>query len=211
MITRAAEEKLSAVDLSHATALLDLERRLREAPSTAGMRGVWFAMTADYMRRQGPAVDVAWRSAVRVSPRTIFRMYSLREYMNELAFAAAILEPSNPLEGLRAIWRNTPRYYTSSVIGRSCLRLLRPEPLAAWRWCEHHREHFCHYGSWRLEIRNDSYVIMHYFNEYLWIDGAHHGGAEALLEACGVDGSAEPEVTSRSSGRMHVRWKPPMH
>ena len=211
MSTQIEFDTPSAVDLARALERLDLDLRLREAPSMASMRGVWFAMTADYMRRQGPAVDVAWRTAVRVLPRTIFRMYSLREYMNELAFAAAILEPSNPREGLRAIWRNTPRYYTSSVIGRSCMRLLRPDPLAAWRWCERHREHFCNYGSWRLEVRGDSYVIMHHFDEYVWLDGAHRGGAEALLQACGVEGSTELEVTSRYSGRMHVRWKPPTH
>lgn len=199
------------VDLPQATALLDLDRRLRETPEQAKVRGIWFAMTADYMGRQGPAVDAAWRAAVTVPSRTIFRMYSLREYMQEVAMAAAVLDASDPLEALRIIWRNTPRYYTSSVIGRSCLRLLRPEPLAAWRWCERHRDHFCDYGSWRLEVRSADYVIMHYFDEYLWIDGAHRGGAESLLEACGVEGNAEPEVISPYSGRMHVRWKLTKH
>jgi uncharacterized protein (TIGR02265 family) len=199
------------VDLPQAVAQLDLDRRLRETPPNAQTRGVWFAMTADYMRRQGPAVDAAWRAAVKVPSRTIFRMYSLREYMQEVAMAAAVLDPSDPLGAMRVIWRNTPRYYTSSVIGRSCLRLLRPEPLAAWRWCERHREHFCNYGSWRLEVRGSDHVIMHYFDEYLWIDGAHHGGAESLLEACGVEGNAEPEVISPYSGRMHVRWKLTKH
>ena len=211
MITEGSQQAHTTVDLSPAIAALDLERRLRETPAAAGMRGIWFTMTADYMRRLGPAVDLAWRAAVRVPSRTIFRMYSLREYLNEVAFAAAILEPFNPVEGLRAIWRNTPRHYTSSAIGRSCLRFLRPEPLPAWRWCERHREHFCNYGAWRLEVRSDDYVIMHYFDEYTWIEGAHRGGAEALLEACGVEGSAEPELTSRYAGRMHVRWKAPRH
>jgi uncharacterized protein (TIGR02265 family) len=201
----------AVVDLAEVTALLDLDRRLRETPASAGIRGIWFAMTADYMRRQGQAVEAAWRAAVRVIPRTIFRMFPLRDYLRELAFASAVLDPNNPIEAMRAIWRNTPRYYTSSVIGRSCLRLLRPEPLAAWRWCERHREHFCNYGSWRLEVRGADYIIMHYFDEYLWLEGAHRGGAESLLEACGVEGSVDPEVISRSAGRMHVRWKLTKH
>jgi len=199
------------VDLSEATAPLELDRRLSETPANAGTRGIWFTMTADYMRRQGPAVDAAWRAAVPVIPRTIFRMFPLRDYLRELAFAAAVLNPARPLEAMRIIWRDTPKYYTSSAIGRSCLRLLRPEPLAAFRWCERHREHFCNYGSWRLEPRGADYLILHYFDEYLWIDGAHRGGAESLLEACGVEGSAEPEMLSRYSGRMHVRWKLTRH
>jgi uncharacterized protein (TIGR02265 family) len=204
-------QHVESVDLAQATALLDLDRRLRETPESAQTRGVWFAMTADYMRRQGTAIDTAWRAIVRVAPRTIFRMYPLREYMHEVAFAAAVLNPSDPLEAMRRIWRDTPRYYTSSVIGRSCLRFLRPEPLPGWRWLERHREHFCNYGSWRLEVRGADYVIMHYFDEYLWIDGAHRGGAESLLEACGVEGGAEPELISPYSGRMHVRWKLTKH
>lgn len=199
------------VDLTEATAPLDLDRRLREAPLNAGLRGIWFTMTADYMRRQGPAVDAAWRAAVPVIPRTIFRMFPVRDYLRELAFAAAVLNPAHPLEAIRVIWRETPRYYTSSAIGRSCLRLLRPEPLAAFQWCQRHRDHFCSYGSWRLEPRGADYLILHYFDEYIWIEGAHQGGAESLLEACGVEGTAEPEVLSPYSGRMHVRWKLTRH
>jgi uncharacterized protein (TIGR02265 family) len=199
------------VDVPHATALLDLDRRLRETPEHAQVRGIWFGMTADYMCRQGSAVDAAWRALVNVPSRTIFRNYSVREYLQELAMAAAVLDPSNPYDAMRMIWRNTPRYWTSSIIGRSLVRLLHPDPLSAWRWCERHREHFCNYGSWRLEVRSADYAIMHYFDEYIWIDGAHRGGAESLLDACGVEGTVEPEVISPYSGRMHVRWKLTKH
>jgi hypothetical protein len=48
---------------------------------------------------------------------------------------------------------------------------------------------------------------MHVNDEYIWIDSAHRGGAEAMLDTCGVKGSVEAELLSEFDGRLHIRWQ----
>lgn len=193
------------LDLQAARRALELEGRLRSVPASAEVRGVWFRMHADAVARLGAPALATWRNAARPRSRWFFRMYSVREYLEELAVTAAIVDPSDPREGVRAIWRGAtsqaPLFHVTSY-----REMLRPDPVAALRWLERHRDIFCSYGRWHLEERSRGYVVMHFFDEYIWIDTAHRGGMEGFLEACGVDGRVEPDLDSAFSGRLHVTW-----
>jgi hypothetical protein len=56
-------------------------------------------------------------------------------------------------------------------------------------------------------MRGPGNAVLHMFDEYTWIEGAHRGGCEGLLIACGVEGSVEADLDSRFNGRLHVRWR----
>jgi uncharacterized protein (TIGR02265 family) len=188
---------------------LDLSQRVHDAPSEATVRGVWFGMIADHVRDLGAADLLALRSAVPRRTRVPFLQYSLREYLEELAIAGGIIAPNNPIEGIRAIWRDATMGYTRTAFGRSLVRLLRYDPSRYMTWMVNHRDHFCNYGNWSISKPEPHYVVMYLQSEYIWIDSAHRGGAEGLLDAFGVQGTVEPELTNGPyEGRLHIRWRP---
>ena len=198
----------SAIDLQHVRLALGVDQRIADTPAEASTRGVWFLTTSRHVARLGRAEHVAWRSATGARTRIPFRMYPVRQYIEELAIAAALTNPDDPAGAIRTIWRGAVPTYVSSPFGRSLVRLLRPNPLRFVRWLADHRDHFCDYGNWHLVERGDGYVTMEIENEWVWIETAHRGGAEGMLAACGVEGSVESELLTPYSGRLHIRWVP---
>jgi uncharacterized protein (TIGR02265 family) len=196
-----------SLDLVHARSVLGLPERLSASPPWAQVRGFLFKMTADAVERQGRAAVEMQRKLLPAPSRWFFRMYSVREYLEELAAAAAVVDPKDPASALRHIWARTPGYAPLFNASRF-LGLLGADVTSVAGWLEGHRSLFANYGRWRLERRSTSYFIMHYFEECIWIDSAHRGGMEGILDACGVKGSVEVELDSPFEGRLHVRWHP---
>ncbi len=200
---------LGIVDLAGARDALGLSDRLAAASASATVRGVWFSMLADHMKRMDAASRQAFARTVPARRRSAFGHYSLREYLNELAVAGTLTSPRDPGAGIRQIWRGVAGAYTSTPFGRSLLRLLRPDPARFVCWLVDHRDHFCNYGSWKITRREDNYILMDIEDETIWIEHAHRGGAEGTLLACGVDGTVEAELSDRPyGGRLHIRWSP---
>ncbi len=202
----AVHERLATVDLGKARATLDLDSRLRLLPAHASVRGFYFKQTADELARRGPATVAAHRRLSPVKSTWFFRMYAIRDYLEDLASAAAVLAPDDPPSAIRAIWANGPRYAPLFNASRF-LGLLGTDVTAVAAWLETHRHFFANYGRWRLERREPGYFIMHYFDECIWIDSAHRGGMEGLLEACRVTGTVDVDLDTPLSGRLHVRWQ----
>ena len=196
------------MDLEKMRAVLGVAQRVADTPPSASTRGVWFLTTSRHMARLGRGELVAWREATGARTRTPFRMYPVREYIEELAVAAAITNPEDPATAIREIWRGAVPVYMGSAFGRSLVRLIRPNPLRFVRWLADHRDHFCDYGKWRLVEHGTGYVTMEIEDEWVWIETAHRGGAEGMLAACGVEGSVEPELITPYTGRLHIRWTP---
>lgn len=199
---------ITAINLEQVRVVLGVDQRIADTPPTASTRGVWFLTTSRHVARLGKADFTAWRSVTGARTRIPFRMYPVRQYIEELAVAAALTNPDDPAAAIRSIWRGAVPTYVDSPFGRSLLRLIRPNPLRFVRWLADHRDHFCDYGKWHLIERGTGYVTMEIADEYVWIETAHRGGAEGMLPACGVDGSVEPELVTPYSGRLHIRWTP---
>lgn len=202
---------LTTVDFEQTRETLGLPDRIASVPADAAVRGVWFSMHSKYVSRLGKGESEALKSAVQKRARIPFRMYPLTEYLEELAVAAAIVDPTDPAQGLRNIWRGAAPTYLATPFGRSLLSLLGLEPGRYMRWLSTHRDHFCTYGTWWLEEHGPGYVTMEIVDEYIWIESAHRGGAEGVLRTFGVEGSVEPELVSPYSGRLHIRWSVPVH
>jgi uncharacterized protein (TIGR02265 family) len=199
---------VGAIDLRAARDRLDVARRVRDIPDGASVRGVWFAMVTDYVKDMGRSELVAFRAAVPTRRRLPFLSYPLREYVEELAVAAAIANAKDPCEGMRRIWKSSAPSYLSTPFGRSLLRLVLPSPLQYLKWLVDHRDHFCNYGKWTLVAHSEGYATMEMEDEYIWLDYAHRGGAESVLGVFGMRGSVEPEMRGPYSGALHVRWEP---
>jgi hypothetical protein len=195
------------VDVERVRRALDLDRRLTQIPQRAQVRGFYFKQTADAVARQGRSAVAVYRSLSPVKSTWFFRMYSVREYLEDAAAGAAAIDPNDPHGALRSIWRGSPRY-AGLFNAQRFLTLLNVSPLDACRWLEGQRDLFLNYGGLRIERRDDRYFVVHYFDEYIWIESAHRGGVEGLLEACNATGTTDVELENPFSGRMHVRWQP---
>jgi uncharacterized protein (TIGR02265 family) len=194
------------LDLPSSQHGLDLEDRMLHAPASARVRGVWSSLTARQVRRAGLDAYAAWQRAAAPPTRIPFRMYPVSDYLRELALAGSILSPDDPGEGIRSIWRGATTWYLDLPFGRSLARLLRPNPTSYMTWLVAHRDHFCSYGSWRIDVAGPRQIVMELRDELVWIESAHRGGAEGLLDACGVSGSVEAELDDRYNGRLYIRW-----
>jgi len=196
-----------SIDLEAARDQLRLDERLAKIPSTAAVRGVWFSMMPQHMKRIGRGAEAAYRASGCVKPRTLYKLYAVGEFLEELLVGSAITRPDDAAEGMREIWRHNIDAFTNSLLGRSVARLVRPSPTTALRWVERSRHLSCNYGDWWVEAITPQYSVMHLHEEYIWIESAHLGGAEGMLDAIGVKASVEAELLSDFDGRLHIRWQ----
>ncbi len=194
------------VDLGRAFEVLDLDRRLADAPESSTIRGLFFSPVLKAIRQAGPATEHSFRSQCRPSFRWPFRSYSFREYMRQLATAAALLRPEDPHEAIRRIWARVPEHAPLIDAEKYLHFLVGTNPGRAFQWLGSNRHLFCNYGSWRVEEVRPGYVIFHFWDEYLWIESAQRGGAEGSLRVFGARGEVVPELLTPYTGRLHIRW-----
>lgn len=197
----------TTVDLARVRGLLDLDRRLDQIPLSGTVRGFIFKMTADEVARHGRGATALYRRLSPMRSTWFFRMYPLRDFLEDAAAGAAAIDPGDPHSALRRIWRNAPRY-APMFNAQRFLSLLSASPYDAMRWLEMQRDMFMDYGAWRVERRDEHYFVVHYFDEYIWIDSAHRGGVEGLVEACDATATVEVDLDGPFNGRIHVKWQP---
>jgi uncharacterized protein (TIGR02265 family) len=192
-------------DFPAASTELDLQRRLREVPASAMVRGIFFRILEDDLARRGMGGLLRWRGVLGEQPQS-YRLYPVSKLLVAYAEAAAMVAP-DPRDGLRDIFRGICLPFSQSWYGRAWSQFLRPDPFKALHWLDRCREHVSNYGTWRLESRGPGYAVVHMNDEYFWIDSAHRGGCEGMLDVCGVDGEVTAETDSMFRGRLHVRWR----
>jgi uncharacterized protein (TIGR02265 family) len=194
------------VDLGKARDALELDRRLALIPASAQIRGFIFKMTSDEVARHGAACMATYRRLSSNRSRWFFRMYPVRDYLEDAAAGAIAINHMDPDSVIRRIYRNMHHYAPLFNVQRY-FALLKTTPVDVFRWIEAQRDIFYAYGRWRLERRDERYLVMHYFDEYCW-PSSHRGAAEGVLDACNVKGTVEPEFDSLFDGRLHIRWEP---
>jgi uncharacterized protein (TIGR02265 family) len=193
------------VDVRRARDSLELDRRLALIPASAQIRGFIFKMTSDEVARHGPVAVATYRRLSPPRSRWFFKMYSVRDYLEDAAAGAIAINAVDPHSVLRRIYRNMHQY-APLFNAQRILSLLRVRStMGAFQHLEAQRDTFFNYGRWRMERRDDHYVVMHYFDDYLW-PACHCGGAEGILDATNVQGMVEPEFDSLFDGRLHIRW-----
>jgi|CZKU01.1.fsa_nt_gi hypothetical protein len=185
---------------------LKLDERLREVPESARVRGIFFRLLEQDLAKRGlkERSTWEWEGVLGEQPRS-YRLYSLRPLLLAYASAGELVGPERS-EGLRNVFRGVCVPYSESWFGHGLKRFLQPDLMRALQWVEKCREHFCDYGRWRLQSEGSGRATLHMVDEYLWIESAHRGGCEGLLDACGVSGEVTVELDSPFAGRLRIRW-----
>ena len=194
-------------DVRRTHTLLDLEERLRAVPSTALIRGIFFRLLEDDLKRRGYKKWGNWRTILGEQPRP-YRLYPVRDLLIGYAEGAQLLAPNDPGEGIRQIFQGIARPFSSSWYGKAWLGFMKPDLLQALYWLERSRDLVCNYGSLRVESRGKGRATLHWYDEYFWIETAHRGGCEGMLDVCGVVGEVTAEADTMFNGRLNVRWEP---
>lgn len=195
-----------AVDLEQAFERVDLHRRLEAVPKSAAIRGVFFHMIEAALQRHGLATMRAWTN--EKTPRRTFKLYPVHDYLRAFATAAALIDP-DPARGMAEIFSDGSRFFASTWFGQAFRQFFRPDPVPALLWIERSRDHLANYGNWRVEQRGPNRLVLHMFDEYIWIQDAHRGGCEGLLLACGVTGSVQAQLDGPFQGRLEICWQTP--
>ena len=87
------------IDLATSMAKLGLEQRLRDLPSTAMVRGIFFRLLKDEVDKRGIGTFDELPRLLR--GKDVWRLYPARELMMAYATTAPLIH-SDPEEGLRA-------------------------------------------------------------------------------------------------------------
>ena len=206
MIPSMVNQRLMSVVVNQAPAAvgLDLTQRLSDVPASAMIRGVFFRLLKDEATKRGLSTVRDLNEKLR--ERDGFRFYPARELMKAYATAASLIDP-DPEQGLRTLFLDMAPSYAKTLYGHQFRKLLgNPDPARALRYLERARERVANYGSWRLETIGPRHVVLHMFDEYLWIDSAQRGAVEGLLAACHVVGEIRIELDSPYRGAVDIRW-----
>jgi hypothetical protein len=140
------------------------------------------------------------------APRRSYALYPVGELVEATALAGALAHP-DPREGMRLIWGSHTAYATQTWYGRVFTKYLTPDPWTALRWLEASHDYLEGYGEWRMELRGSGSAIVHFLDEYLWLD-ALRGACEGMLTLCGTSGRVDVETDGPFKGRLLVRWDP---
>jgi uncharacterized protein (TIGR02265 family) len=198
------------VDLARAATQRDLEQRLRDLPSSAMVRGIFFRLLKDDAAKRG--ISAAKELESLLSRKDVWRLYPARELMIAYATAASMID-TDPNEGLRALFHGMAPSYSRTWFGQLFRKFLGiSDPARAISYIERAKERVSNYSTWRLEIVEARHLVLHMFDEYFWIESAQRGGCEGLLESCGVKGQVTVELDSPYRGALDIQWKPrPLH
>jgi uncharacterized protein (TIGR02265 family) len=184
---------------------LDLEQRLRDLPSTAMVRGIFFKLLRDDVDRRGLGGHVELRRLL--SGKDAWRLYPARELMIGYATAAPLIDV-DPHNGLRKLFYGMAPSYAHTWYGQLFRKFLGPtDPARALRYIERAKERVSNYSTWRVETIGPGHVVLHLFDEYFWIESAQRGGCEGMLDACGVHGEVKVELDTPYSGALDIQWK----
>lgn len=182
----------------------DLEQRLRDIPPSARVRGVWVRSAELEAESAGALGRYESLTGGRTAP---LQWYPLGEGLARMAIAAALIEsPARVHDGLARIGRTYPTRFSESLLGRTLIRLLAPDPVRVLQQGLAARRQTCDYGRWELEFPEPRRAIMRHREEYGWLDSIVLGSAKATLDAIGVDASFDVTLVSPYEGTFDIRW-----
>lgn len=185
---------------------LGLEQRLADAPAGAQVRGLFFKLAEQALQEGSPDLLVVWRTLVGARSRWPFSMYPLRDFIREQAVAAVLLDHADPGGALFRMWRVTPRL-SPLIRAEAFMRYLtKQEPQRALAWLSANRRMMCDHGEWRFEPTGPRGGILHFVDEYVWLEHAQLGGLTGTLDRCGVSPSISIELDGPYSGRLVASW-----
>lgn len=162
----------------------DLEDRLREAPPSACIRGVWFRVFLTELEEHGLLADYE-----RYFPEDSFsglKFYAVADYLPRIALAGALMAgPENVYRGMFELNRGNAKRFATSLLGRTLFRLLSNDPQRLLQQGIASRRQTMTYGRWVLTSSAPDECVVIVQEEYIWIDPNVVGSAVGTFEAIG--------------------------
>lgn len=183
----------------------DLEERLAKIPPAASVRGMYPRSVLNVLQkagRQAPYLELfGTRNASAI------RFYPLSEYLLRLAAGGAILaSPAEVHEGMFEISRRNALMFAESLLGRTMLRVLSPDPARLMRQAVAAQRSSTNYAQWTLDLPSDREAVMNFRDEYNWIEWSMLGAARGTFETIDQPVEITVELTGPFEGRHIMSW-----
>lgn len=209
--SRAADPIAHPASLERCFAATDLEQRLRDIPRDATCRGVFFNMLDNRAAALGPAVAKEYRDFFRVPRLLAFRMYPVRDYLTRLVVLSQIaFGPERIHAGLRELQSGAFDAWAGTMLGRAALAVVNPSLPTLLRVLEraYAAQTVVSYARFSVESVSETEIVTVFEHEYVYIEHAMVGALEAVMRACGRNGSVVPELDGPYDGRVRLLLQP---
>lgn len=193
-------------------AATDLEQRLKDIPADAACRGAFFNMLDDRAAALGPDVAHEYRNLFRIGRMNPIRMVPVRDYLTRLVVLSQIAYGADEIfTGLRLLQSGAFGAWGNTMLGRAWLRLVDPSLPTMLRLLEraYATNTVVTYARFRVESVTDTEIVTRFSREYVYIEHAMVGALEAVMQACGRQGHAVPELEGPYDGRVRLMLQPP--
>ena len=183
----------------------DLEQRVKSVPPSAMVRGVLFRNIDS--RLAGAGKQAQYRELIGGRQFSALRFYPATEYLQCLVAGGAVLaSPEDVHRGMEEIGRRNATAVSESLLGRTLLRLLSPNPERLLQQGVAARRQTCRYGKWELDLPEPGCAEMRFTNEYVWIESNLIGAARGAFECVGIDADIQYELDGPFSGVHRLSW-----
>lgn len=183
----------------------DLDDRLRAVPPAAQVRGLWMNSVGAAVAQLGKAAD--YEALVGSERFSALRYYPLSEMLVRLAGAGGLVAgPEGVHDGMSEITRRHARAFSESLLGRTLLRLLSPDPIRLLQQGVSARRQGVTYGAWELEVLGPRSARMIQHEEYMWIESAQVGAARGTFDMLRLEVEVDVELRSPYEGVHTLRW-----
>jgi uncharacterized protein (TIGR02265 family) len=192
-------------------AATDLKQRLGDIPRDAMCRGVFFNMLDDRAAALGHAVALEYRDFFRVPRLLAFRMYPVRDYLTRLVVLSQIaFGPDRIHAGLRELQSGAFDAWAGTMLGRAALAVANPSLPTLLRVLEraYAARTVVSYARFTVQSVSATEIVTAFEHEYVYIEHAMVGALEAVMRACGRNGSVVPELDGPYDGRVRLFLQP---
>lgn len=188
-----------------AAAHCDVLDRLQRVRDDQRVRGVWFAMLRDEVKRRG--LHEVFEREIGLHESVTFKMYPVADYLRRLVTAGALVtSPERVHEGMRELHRSSVRYFAQSLLGRTIVSLTRPTPLQFLKQVERSRGLMATFGAQRVTPLGERRIQVHHIDDPVYIESAQVGGLESTLAACGYEARITVDMRSAFDGVLTAEW-----
>lgn len=182
----------------------DLEKRLADIPPAARIRGIWVRTFENELERKGLLPRYI---EIFDSRASALSWLPCGEIVARLAVGGALYaSPPELHAGMRALGRAQAVQFSESLLGKTLLRLLSPDPVRLLQQGAAARRQTANYGSWDYDFSHPRRAIVHHREEYGWLDSQVLGSAEGTLAAIKVDAHFEIRMEDAYNGVIDITW-----
>jgi uncharacterized protein (TIGR02265 family) len=182
----------------------DLTERLPLVPPSAKFRGLYFrpierALDKAGCRERFEEIFPEHFAAVLWHPGA--------DFLVRVAVAGALIAgPDDVHRGMFEIGRGNALAFAESLLGRTLLRILDPEPKRLLKQAIAGRRQGFTHGHWELQFLGEREAVMVMAEEYMYIESYLLGAAQGTFDAVGVPVQIKVSLRDRFNGQHHLRW-----